>query len=154
MRSSLARWLVAAGLLLALDAGAAEAVTIKMVLNNAQAREVRDGAGAAVAVELTKAQKALVRSRAPRFMGGTIRVRAGQLSPANKISLTILRPGTATPVLRVEARGTRATDESGEDAASRSLIADIAVEISNLGEWLSSHADRLEAMANRLRRGE
>lgn len=151
MHALFATCLLSTGLLWAAPAVTTRAVTIKMVLNNGQARTVRDAEGQPVTIKLTSPQKALVRVRAPKFQGNTIRVASGQLSAANKISLTIFKPGSATPVLRVEARGTRATDESSEEEAINNMLAEMRVEIAHMQEKLAAFTKRLETVGRRLR---
>ena len=144
--------LLATGMLWSVPALATRSVTIRMVLNNTQARIVRDKDGEPVTIRLTAPQKALVRVRAPKFQGSIIRVSSDQLSPANKISLTILKPGSGTPVLRVEARGTRATDETSREEALRNLLADLKVETAHMQEKLASYTKRIETLSRRLHR--
>jgi phosphomannomutase len=98
----------ATALLVAYSAGAqceelsTESVTIKMVLRNYQVKAVRKGKGQIVSIKLTRAQKRLIRGRAHKFKGLTIRMSTAHLRKgSNKIDLLLLRPSSTTPILRV-----------------------------------------------------
>lgn len=138
----MAAFTTAALLFLPFGAAATKSVVIKMVLNNAQAKTVREAKGRIISLPLTTAQRELVRVRAPKYQGSIIRVSSGQLSPTNKIHLQILKPDTATPVLRVVKRGAIVEPADSTDAlAPRSVKPDPAI--------VALH-ERLDALARRL----
>jgi len=148
--------LIAAGLIALLALGAApaaavESITIKMYLNNLQAKAIRDADGRPVTIRLTTEQKALVRVRAPKFKGHIIRVAEHQLGAANKIALTIFKPDSNTPVLRVVDREAPAAEDRWRDAAARAELRKIAVELEHLREKLAAFAKRLEELELALR---
>jgi hypothetical protein len=150
---------LAAGLLIAVfaapggPAAATESVTIRMYLNNLQAKAIRDAEGQPVTIRLTTEQKALVRVRSPRFKGHIIRAAAHQIGAANKISLTIFKPDSNTPVLRVADRAAPPAVERSPDAAARAELKKIRVELGHLHEKILAFEDRL-ALIEKLLRAE
>jgi hypothetical protein len=145
------------GVLLALLAlagsavAAPDSVTIKMFLNNLQAKAVRDAKGRPVTIRLSTEQKALVRVRAPKFKGNIIRVARHQLGSANKISLTILKAQTNTPVLRVEDRAPPPQPELAPEAEARAKARQVGVELAHLQERIAAYGKRLETLEKQLR---
>ena len=123
---------------------ATESVTIKMVLNNTQARFVRDAGDVAISMKLTAPQKSLVRVRAPKFQGSIIRVAASQISPTNKISLKIIKPRTATPVLRVVSFNTAPTQDPGSEPARDKTLDNLRIEVKHLKEQIDAAKEKLE----------
>lgn len=123
---------------------ATESVTIKMVLNNTQARLVRGADDVAITVKLTAPQKSLVRVRAPKFQGSIIRVAASQISPTNKISLKIIKPRTATPVLRVVSFNTAPTQDPGSEPGRNKTLDSLRIEVKHLKEQIDAAKEKLE----------
>lgn len=148
---------VAAACLLALatlwapPAPATESVTIRMFLSNLQAKAVRDAKGQPVTIRLSADQVALIKVRAPKFKGHIIRAAAHQVGSANTIKLTIFKPDSNTPVLRVVDREAPIADERRADAAARAALKKIEVELEHLTEKLAALDDRLAALENQLR---
>lgn len=144
MRRFIATCLLLTAISLVATTHATESVTIKMVLNNTQARVVRNANDNATAVKLTAAQKALVRVRAPRFKGSIIRLAASQISPTNKISLKIIKHRSATPVLRVVSHKTAATKDHDSGSSHDRMLDNLRVEVEHLKERLDAADEKLE----------
>ncbi len=125
---------------------ATESVTIRMVLNNTQARVVRDADDATITVNLTAAQKSLVRVRAPKFQGSIIRVAASQLSPANKIYLMIIKYRSTAPVLRVVSHRAAATKDRASGSDYDKTLNSLRVEVKHLKERLDAANRKLETI--------
>ncbi len=121
-----------------------ESVTIKMVLNNTQARVVRAADDVAISMKLTAPQKSLVRVRAPKFQGSIIRVAASQISPTNKISLKIIKHRSATPVLRVVSFNTAPTQDPGSETRSDKTLDRLRVEVKHMKEQIDAAKEKLE----------
>lgn len=144
MRRLIATCLLLTAISLVANAHATESVTIKMVLNNTQARVVRDADDTAISMKLTAPQKSLVRVRAPKYMGSIIRLSASQISPTNKISLKIIKPRTATPVLRVVSFNTAATQDPGSESSYDKTLNSLRVEVKHLKERLDAANKKLK----------
>ncbi len=144
MRRIIALCLLLAAISLPQTTHATESVTIKMVLNNTQARLVRGADDVAITVKLTAPQKSLVRVRSPKFQGSIIRVAASQISPTNKISLKIIKPRTATPVLRVVSFNTAPTQDLGSESRYDRTPDSLRIDVKRMKEQLNAAKEKLE----------
>ena len=144
MRRIIALCLLLTAISLVAKVHATESVTIKMVLNNTQARLVRGAGDVAISMKLTAPQKSLVRVRAPKFQGSIIRVAASQISPTNKISLKIIKPRTATPVLRVVSFNTAPTQDPGSEPSRDKTLDSLRIEVKHLKEQIDTAKEKLE----------
>ena len=144
MRRIIALCLLLTAISLPQTTHATESVTIRMVLNNTQARVVRGADDVAISVNLTAAQKSLVRVRAPKFQGSIIRVAASQISPTNKISLKIIKHRSATPVLRVVSFSAAPTQDLDSESSYHKTLNSLRVELKHLKERLDAANKKLE----------